>query len=52
MARRKEAKFACEHKSSDLPTGQTAPYKTLGRAYHTHRCKSSATEDWKGEMET
>ena len=45
MFRRKEAKFACEHKSSDLPTGHPASYNVLGRAYYAYRCKTCTAED-------
>ena len=45
MFRRKEAKFACDHKSSDLPTGQPASFQILGRAYYAHNCKACTAED-------
>ena len=51
MAPRKEGKFACEHKSSDLPTGQPASYKLLGRAYYAHRCKSCTAEDCRRNLD-
>ena len=45
MAPRKEGKFTCGHKNSDLPTGQPASYQLLGRSYYAHRCKSCTAED-------